>query len=126
MTTHTGSGPDPTAHELREVLDLKARAERELTEAAEIRRAALAEADKIVVQAQQLAAGVAEEAKAAAKRDAAEATAQAGSALQDLVSIASALRDTMAAASIRLDDILDQLGEVTEPSGPAGSSRFRR
>ena len=53
-------------------------------------------------------------------------------ALRDLVAIASSLRDSMAAASIRLGDILDQLGEVTDKFAAArqgetsGSSRFRR
>ena len=191
MTTHIGSGgSDPTAHEMREVFDLKSRAEQELTQAAEIRRAALTEADAIVLQAQQLADGVsgdaenrkalaaaeakgraeqiladaharaeAERTKASAQellaeaRKAAEtdraaaqretralideataiAASQADTALRDLVAIASALRDSMAAASIRLGDILDQLGDVTDKfaaarqgDSPSSSSRFRR
>ncbi len=212
MTTHTGSGPEPTAHEMREVFDLKSRAEQELAKAAEVRRAALTEADAIVLQAQQIADGVAGDAEnhktlaaaeakgraeqiladararadenaAAAARQAEEApanaaasraepakakaaaeqllaetrraaetdreaaqresralneeatagaAAQADSALRDLVGIASSLRDSMAAASIRLGDILDQLGEVTDnfaaarQGEPSGSSRFRR
>jgi membrane protein involved in colicin uptake len=214
MTTHIGSGgSDPTAHEMREVFDLKSRAEQELAQAAEIRRAALTEAEAIVLQAQQLADGVsgdaenrkalaaaeakgraeqiladararADEIAAAAERNAHEAAAdaaaaraeaerteasaqallaearkaaetdraaaqretralideataiaasQADTALRDLVTIASALRDSMAAASIRLGDILDQLGDVTDKfaaarqgDSPSSSSRFRR
>lgn len=214
MTTDTGSGgPDPTAQEMREVFDLKSRAEQELAQAAEIRRAALTEADAIVLQAQQIADGVSGDAEnrkslaaaeargraeqiladaqaradqiaAAAERNAHEAAAdaaaaraeaertkasaqallaetrkaaethraaaqretralideatasaasQADTALRDLVAIASALRDSMAAASIRLGDILDQLGDVTDKFAAArqgdsssSSSRFRR
>jgi membrane protein involved in colicin uptake len=212
--THAGSnGPDPTAHKMREVFDIKSRAEKELAEAAEIRRTALAEADAIVLQAQKIADGVASDADsqkslaaaeakgraeqiladararaeeitlaaekdaqqtaaatAKARREAAEtkaaaeelladareaaetdraniqrerralideatadAAVHADGALRDLVAIASSLRDSMSAASIRLGDILDQLGDVTDKFAAArendtsGSSRrFRR
>ena len=209
----TGSaGANPAAQEMREVFDLKSRAEQELAEAAETRRRALTEADAIVMQAQKIADGVAGDAekpqgprcrggqgprradprgrarsrrrdrrrcragrprdrqrrrggprpgrageggrRAAAVRVAsaaeqdrevaqretralidsatADAANQADTALRDLVAIASSLRDSMAAASIRLGDLLEQLGDVTDKFAaarqgePSGSSRFRR